>query len=110
MSLISQIYLGCPGAGKGTLCKKLATEYGGCHLSVGDMLRTTMYNEESTEQAELTPYIRSGTLVPTDLLLKVLSRSISQNLRESPTCLLVDGFPRLLQQGIEIEAEVGVIL
>jgi UMP-CMP kinase len=97
MGLIGQIYLGCPGASKGTLCKKLAIEYGECHLSVGDMLRTAMHDEESTERAELTPHIRSGTLVPMDLLLKVTKRFISQNLRDNPTWLLVDGFPRLLQ-------------
>jgi UMP-CMP kinase len=102
------MYLGCPGAGKGTLCSKLAAEYKGCHLSVGDLLRATILDEESTEGRELTPYIRSGSLVPPDMLLRVLRRSIAQNIHETPPFLLIDGFPRLLQQGIVFETEVGV--
>jgi UMP-CMP kinase len=74
------MYLGCPGAGKGTLCSKLAAEYNGCHLSVGDLLRITIPDEESTERRELTPYIRSGSLVPPAMLLRVLRRSIAQNI------------------------------
>ena len=102
------MYLGCPGAGKGTLCSKLAAEYNGCHLSVGDLLRATILDEESTERRELTPYIRSGSLVPPAMLLRVLRRSIAQIIHETPLFLLIDGFPRLLQQSIEFETEVGI--
>jgi hypothetical protein len=87
------MYLGCPGAGKGTLCSKLAAEYNGRHLSVGDLLRATILDEESTERRELTPYIRSGSLVPPAMLLGVLRRSIAQNIHETPLFLLIDGFP-----------------
>jgi len=102
------MYLGCPGAGKGTLCRKLATDYSGCHLSVGDLLRATIHDEDSAESKELTPYIRSGSLVPTDILLKVLRRSTAQDVLENSLFFLIDGFPRLLQQGIEFETKVGV--
>jgi adenylate kinase family enzyme len=102
------MYLGCPGAGKGSLCSKLAAEYNECHLSVGDLLRATILDRESTERRELTPYIRSGSLVPPTMLLRVLRRSVAQNIHETLLFLLIDGFSRLLQQGIEFETEVGV--
>jgi UMP-CMP kinase len=91
------MYLGCPGASKGTLCSKLTAEYNGRHLSVGDLLRATILNKESTERRELTPYIRSGSLVPPAMLLRALRRFITQNIHETSLFLLIDGFPRLLQ-------------
>jgi len=102
------MHQGCPGAGKGTLCGKLASEYNGCHLSVGDLLRAKIHDKDSPESTELTPYIRSGSLVPTDVLLRVLGRSIAQGIRENPQFFLIDGFPRLLEQGIEFETQVSV--
>jgi UMP-CMP kinase len=71
------MYLGCPGASKGTLCKKLAAEYNRCHLLVGDLLWATIHDEESTERRELTPYVQSGSLVLPDMLLRVMRRSIA---------------------------------
>jgi adenylate kinase family enzyme len=98
-------YLGCPGAGKGTLCKKLAAKYNGCHLSVGDTLRATVQDEHSIERAELAPYIRNGTLVPTDLLIKILNRILAQDASQTRRSLMLDSFPRRLQQSIEVESE-----
>jgi UMP-CMP kinase len=102
------MYLGCPGAGKGTLCSKLAAEYNRCYLLVRDLLRAMILDKESTKRRELTPYIRSGSLVPPDMLLRVLRRYIAQNIHETLLFLLINRFPRHLQQGIVFETEVGV--
>ena len=74
------------------------------------MLRAAIQDEQSHERAELTPYIQNGTLVPSDLLIKVLNRSIAQKEREARQFLLIDGFPRRLQQGIDVEAEVRLAI
>lgn len=89
------------------MCGKLASEYNGCHLSVGDLLRAKTHDKDSPESSELAPYIRSGTLVPTDVLLGILEGAITQGTREKPLFFLIDGFPRLLEQGMEFEIKVG---
>jgi UMP-CMP kinase len=108
LSSTADPYPGCPGAGKGTLCKKLAAEYNGCHLSVGDILRATVQDGHSIERAELASYIRNGTLVPTNLLIEILNRAIAQDAPSTRRFLMLDGFPRRLQQGIDVELEVQI--
>lgn len=89
------IFLGPPGAGKGTQAKRIAAEYGAPHLSTGDMLR-----EHVTQGTELgrkaKPIMESGALVPDDIVLGMVEDRISR-----PDCergFIFDGFPRTLAQ------------
>ena len=89
------IFLGPPGAGKGTQAKMLAKEFGAPHLSTGDMLREHVEHGTSLGlQAQ--PIMSRGELVPDSLVLKMVAERI-----ERPDCrhgFVFDGFPRTVAQ------------
>jgi adenylate kinase len=89
------IFLGPPGAGKGTQAKVLAQLFGAPHLSTGDMLREHV--EHGTSLGfEAQPIMSRGELVPDSLVLKMVAERI-----ERPDCthgFVFDGFPRTVAQ------------
>lgn len=89
------IFLGPPGAGKGTQAKLMATHYGVPHLSTGDMLRENV--QQGTPLGALAkPIMERGDLVPDDLILRMVQERIAR-----ADCLqgfIFDGFPRTLAQ------------
>jgi adenylate kinase len=89
------IFLGPPGAGKGTQAKKLAAKYAVPHLSTGDMLREHIANG-TTLGEKAKPIMERGELVPDSLVLKIVAHRIEQ-----PDCshgFVFDGFPRTVAQ------------
>jgi len=88
------IFLGPPGAGKGTQAKRLASEMGFKQLSTGDILRSHVARgTELGQQAK--PLMEAGKLVPDELILGL----IGQELAEMPDPKVIfDGFPRTLAQ------------
>lgn len=92
--------LGPPGAGKGTLCKRLALENGFYHLSVGDYLREICTKKSPWELFKtINPYVRSETLLPDKLMKKIVSDEILPMVRSKNTpCVIIDGFPRTFAQ------------
>jgi adenylate kinase len=89
------IFLGPPGAGKGTQAKELACKFGVPHLSTGDMLRDNI--AQGTPLGLLAkPIMARGELVPDSLVLKMVAERI-----EKPDCwhgFVFDGFPRTVAQ------------
>jgi adenylate kinase len=89
------VFLGPPGAGKGTQAKLLAEKFGVPHLSTGDMLRENIAaNTPLGVQAK--PLMGRGELVPDSLVLKMVAQRIEQ-----PDCFhgfVFDGFPRTVAQ------------
>jgi adenylate kinase len=89
------IFLGPPGAGKGTQAKELARKFGVPHLSTGDMLRENIAKATPLgEKAK--PIMARGELVPDSLVLKMVAERIEQ-----PDCwhgFVFDGFPRTVAQ------------
>ncbi|GAC1702828.1 MAG: adenylate kinase [Candidatus Acidiferrum sp.] len=89
------IFLGPPGAGKGTQAQELARKYGVPHLSTGDMLREHI--AKSTPLGLLAkPMMERGELVADSIILKIVADRI-----ESPDCsfgFVFDGFPRTAAQ------------
>jgi adenylate kinase len=89
------IFLGPPGAGKGTQAKLVAQYYGVPHLSTGDMLRDQIHR--GTEQGRLAkPIMERGELVPDEIVLGMVEERIQE-----PDCahgFILDGFPRTLAQ------------
>lgn len=89
------IFMGPPGAGKGTQAKRVAEHYGIPHVSTGDLLRDHVARDtELGKQAgEL---MKHGRLVPDGLVNKM----VEERLRR-PDCrrgFILDGFPRTLAQ------------
>ncbi len=89
------IFLGPPGAGKGTQAKLVSQYYGVPHLSTGDMLRDQI--RRGTEQGRLAkPIMERGELVPDDIVLGMVEERI-----QHPDCahgFILDGFPRTVPQ------------
>jgi len=89
------IFLGPPGAGKGTQAKELAQKFGVPHLSTGDMLREHVSQGTSLGR-EAEPVMKRGDLVPDSIILKMVADRI-----ERPDCshgFVFDGFPRTVAQ------------
>jgi adenylate kinase len=88
------VFIGPPGAGKGTQCKRLAAKFGLTHLSTGEMLRNV---PRDTEFGRLVAsYIDDGGLAPDALAIEIVTRRL-QNEDCRHGCLF-DGFPRTLVQ------------
>ena len=89
------IFLGPPGAGKGTQAKELAKKCSVPHLSTGDMLRENIAKGTPLgEKAK--PIMARGDFVPDSLVLKMVADRI-----EEPDCwhgFVFDGFPRTVAQ------------
>lgn len=89
------IFLGPPGAGKGTQAKLVCEHYGVPHLSTGDMLRENV--RQGTPLGLLArPIMERGDLVPDDLILRMVEERIAR--RDCLEGFVLDGFPRTLAQ------------
>ncbi len=97
------IFLGPPGAGKGTQAKLVATHYGVPHLSTGDMLRENV--QLGTPLGALAkPIMERGDLVPDDLILRMVQERTAR--ADCKQGFVFDGFPRTLAQA---EALDGIL-
>ena len=89
------IFLGPPGAGKGTQAKELARKFSAPHLSTGDMLREHVAAGTSLGQ-RAQPIMVRGELVPDSIVLRMVADRIDR-----PDCshgFVFDGFPRTVAQ------------
>ena len=89
------IFLGAPGAGKGTQAGELARELGLEHVATGDLFRQAL--ERGTELGlKAKSYMEKGVLVPSQITIKLVLERLSE-----PDCTkgaILDGFPRNLEQ------------
>jgi adenylate kinase len=94
--VIRLVFLGPPGAGKGTQAVRIAEKYGVPHISTGDILRAAV--REGTELGKLAKsYMDRGELVPDEVIIGIIRERLSQeDVREKG--FILDGFPRTLKQ------------
>jgi adenylate kinase len=87
------VFLGPPGAGKGTQARILHERFGLEQISTGDILRRNVSDgTELGRRAE--GYMHRGELVPDDLVIAM----IEAELRKMPAGFVMDGFPRTVAQ------------
>jgi adenylate kinase len=95
------VFIGPPGAGKGTQAAKMIETYKVAHLSTGDMLRAA--RDAKTEVGvKADEYMSAGTLVPDQIIIDIIAERLQQ-----PDCqkgYLLDGFPRTIAQAEELDA------
>ena len=89
------IFLGPPGAGKGTQAKELARKFSAPHLSTGDMLREHVAQGTSLGQ-RAQPIMSRGELVPDSIVLRMVAERIER--RDCSHGFVFDGFPRTVTQ------------
>ena len=89
------VFLGAPGAGKGTQAAKVSGETGLAHIASGDLFRQAL--DKGTELGlQAKSYMEKGQLVPDEITTKMVLERL-----EKPDCqngVILDGFPRNLQQ------------
>jgi len=95
------VFIGPPGAGKGTMAKKMAEEFGYTHLSTGDLIRNEQ--QKGSALGKLADQlIDQGNLLPDKVVIEMFQNFILDN----PTKVgyIFDGFPRTPEQAKHFSA------
>ncbi len=91
------VFIGAPGAGKGTQAKRLAAEKGWAIVATGDLLRAAIAQQTSIGQ-QAHAYIQRGELVPDPLVNQIVAEHIA-----ALDSFILDGYPRNLTQAHMLE-------
>jgi adenylate kinase len=89
------LFLGPPGAGKGTQARELAREWGVPQVATGDMLREQMAAGTPLGR-EAKQFYDRGELVPDDVILRMVEDRFRQP--DAANGFILDGFPRTIAQ------------
>lgn len=104
------IFLGPPGAGKGTQARQLAAEVGIPQIATGDILREAAA-KQSPLGLEAKRYMDRGTLVPDEVVIGLVAERLDHP--SARKGFLLDGFPRTVAQAEALERilkEHGLVL
>lgn len=107
--------LGLPGAGKGTLCKRLTEAFGYHHLSVGDYLRELRDSKGGhpddayggLKQEEVRANLKERKLIEPGPMVEMLRYKLAEEKNNGCTTFVIDGFPRSDESAQEFEDKVG---
>jgi adenylate kinase len=89
------VFLGPPGAGKGTQAQRLKDNLGIAHLSTGEMLRDAA-RAESRLGLQAARHMQAGELVPDEVVVGVVADRLAE--KDCARGCLFDGFPRTVPQ------------
>src|SRR2546429_2689606 len=98
------IFLGPPGAGKGTQAQLLQQREGIPQASTGDILRAAMAAKTPLGQ-EAALYVDRGELVPDDVMIGIINERLNQP--DAQRGFVLDGFPRTLGQARALDRVLG---
>lgn len=111
---IHLIFLGAPGAGKGTQAQVVADKYAAAHVSTGDILRAAV-RDQTPLGLEAKGYMDRGELVPDEVIIGLIRDRLTA--ADFPASWIMDGFPRTLAQAealdqllSEIDQQLTVVL
>ena len=88
------VFIGPPGAGKGTQCRRLSQHLGLPHISSGEMLRAC--KDDSDVGRMIAGLIDQGKFAPDELVMRFMIERLAQ--ADCQRGCLLDGFPRTLIQ------------
>ena len=89
------IFLGAPGAGKGTQAREVAKHFGIPQISTGDILRNAVTRQTPLGMAAKVK-MESGNLVPDDIVCGIVQERVGEP--DSVKGYILDGFPRTIAQ------------
>ena len=89
------IFLGPPGAGKGTQARELAREWGVPHIATGEMLRDAVAAGTPLGR-EAKRIMDTGALVPDEVMVGLIAERLRQP--DAGRGFILDGFPRTIAQ------------
>lgn len=99
------IFLGPPGAGKGTIAKRVTDRYGLIQVSTGDLFRENIKNATPVG-TKAKGYMDRGELVPDGVVIEMLKDRIAKD--DCKDGFILDGFPRTIPQAEALAAESSV--
>ena len=94
------IFLGPPGAGKGTQAAGVSAHLGVPHISTGDMFRSAIRNQTPTG-LEAKRYLDAGELVPDSVTIAMVRERLAMD--DCEKGYLLDGFPRTVDQAVALD-------
>lgn len=94
------VFVGPPGAGKGTQSEWLSSFLAIPHLSTGDMLRAAV-EQKSDIGKSAQEFIQAGKLVPDDIVIELVDSRLNE--QDCKNGFLLDGFPRTLDQAKKLD-------
>ena len=100
------IFLGPPGAGKGSLAVKVAEDYKIPHIPTGDIFRANI-KAQTPLGVKVKAIIDSGALVSDELTFELVKDRIAQD--DCKNGYILDGFPRTIPQAEMLESLVSDI-
>lgn len=107
------VFLGPPGAGKGTIAAIAKEFYDIPHISTGDLFRYNIKNDTELGK-EVKAILASGDLVPDSVTIKMVEDRFTND--DAKKGFILDGFPRTIFQAdalkemIELDAVINFIL
>lgn len=101
---IKLIFLGPPGAGKGTQTEILSEKYSIPAISTGAILRAAIKNQTELGKTAA-KYVESGELVPDEIIIGIVNERLAED--DCKNGYILDGFPRTTAQAVALD-ESGV--
>jgi adenylate kinase len=97
------VFLGAPGAGKGTQATIIAQKLDLIHLATGDLFRQAVKRGDKLGQ-KVKSFLKSGELVPDEITIEVVLKQINNLLNKG---FILDGFPRNINQAKSLDEALG---
>lgn len=94
------VFLGAPGAGKGTHAQQLMKELGIPQISTGDMFRRAI-REQTPTGLQAKSYMDKGELVPDEVVIAMVKERLAED--DCKNGYILDGFPRTVAQAEAME-------
>ena len=99
------VFLGPPGAGKGTQAAVISQKLNIPHISTGDMFRRAI-REQTPTGLKAKTFMDAGKLVPDEVVIELVRERLK--LEDCSNGFLLDGFPRTVLQAQALETIVGL--
>lgn len=93
--IVNILFMGPPGAGKGTQAAEIVKEFGIPHISTGDAFRLAI-KQETPVGLKAKSFIDQGLLVPDDVTIGIVEERLQQS--DCEKGFLLDGFQELFRK------------